>query len=148
MNLEENIIDDIKVFENAKMEKLETLNLKKNKIKDIKAFKIAKFKGLKTLYLNGNNIKKISELNDVSFKTELMRLDISGNEIDSVTDLFYDDIKQSKFDKLKTFNANKNYIQISDINQMKNLIKQKCPQIIDIKIEEQKIEEQKKKNNK
>ena len=143
LNLEENIIDDIKVFENAKMEKLETLNLKKNKIKDIEAFKIAKFKGLKTLYLNGNNIKKISELNDVSFKTELMHLDISGNEIDSLTDLFYDDEQQSKFDKLKTFYAIKNYIPITDINQMKNMIKQKCPQIIDIK-----IEDQKKKNNK
>ena len=72
-----------------------------------------------------------------------MHLDISGNEIDSLTDLFYDDVQQSKFDKLKKFNAIKNYIQISDINQMKKLIKQKCPQIEDIK-----IEEQKKKNNK
>ena len=77
-----------------------------------------------------------------------MHLDISGNKIDSLTDLFYDDEQQSKFDKLKTFYAIKNNIPITDIKQMKYMIKQKCPQIIDIKIEEQKIEEQKKKNNK
>lgn len=124
------------------MKKLESLNLRNNRIANIDVFKLAKFNGLKTLYLNENKIKDISILNDVGFKNELVYLDVSKNKIELLTDLFFDEVHQSKFDKLETFYANGNRIQLSDIKEMKNKIKQKCPKIKDLK-----IEEQEKKNN-
>ena len=73
------------------MEKLEILNLNNNKIKNIKALKKVSFKKLKTLYLNENQIKDISVLNDVDFKNELVYLDVSGNKIELLSDLFFDE---------------------------------------------------------
>ena len=142
LNLEGNKISDIKVFETVQMKKLESLNLRNNRIANIDVFKLAKFNGLKTLYLNENKIKDISILNDVGFKNELVYLDVSKNKIELLTDLFFDEVQQSKFDKLETFYANGNRIQLSDVKEMKNKIKQKCPKIKDLK-----IEEQEKKNN-
>ena len=105
------------------MKKLESLNLRNNRIANIDVFKLAKFNGLKTLYLNENQIKDISILNDVGFKNELVYLDVSKNKIELLTDLFFDEVQQSKFDKLETFYANGNRIQLSDIKEMKNIKK-------------------------
>ena len=68
LDLQNNLISDIKVFENSKMANLEILNLMGNKISDINILEKVKFKELKELDLSGNKIKDKSMISKLKIK--------------------------------------------------------------------------------
>ena len=72
LNLSNNNISNINIFSNYKCNNLKTLNLSHNKISDIKCFSnddSLNFKKLEILDLSYNNIKKMNKINIKSIKT-------------------------------------------------------------------------------
>ena len=130
MQLSNNKIQDLKVFESApfheltelllygneikfiasltkvNFEKLKILSLGKNKIENIEVLKEAKFSNLEKLDLFDNQILEIDILKNVPFKNSIQELDISFNNLQSVKILNDETFPSLKKEGLK-FEGNK-----------------------------------------
>ena len=111
--LGKNILSDINILENFKLEKLEFLNLRSNKISDITVLSKINFKELKCLSFYENNILDIDILKEVNFE-KLEQLNLGKNKISNINIL----------EKVKCPELKKLYLEdniISDINVLEKV---------------------------
>lgn len=110
--LVQNYIKYIGSFKNSKMENLEILSLNDNKIYDISVFKQVNFKNLKELYLDNNDIYEIDSLNNPNFE-KIEKISLMSNKISKI----------EVFEKVNFKHLNKLYLNnnfIIDISPLKN----------------------------
>ena len=117
--LDKNNIININVFLNVNMIHLESLNLSNNKINDISIFEKANFNQLKYLYLNNNNISDINVLDKANFFF-LIEMNLANNEISDIG--VFVKVNFYQFDHLILTNNKINYCLAKNKDIILNLL--------------------------
>ena len=115
LNLSDNGISDINVFEKDNLKKLKELYLNKNYISDISILEKVNFLDLSILDLSDNGISDINVLQKVNF-TKLKELNLASNKISNINvfEIVY-------FKKLKKLNLASNKISDADAKVFKKV---------------------------
>ena len=130
LDLSNNSIKDISIFNQKQFQKLKILNLKSNKIKDLKEVNKFSFKNLEFLFLSSN---KISNLKSFQYKNfdNLCYLSLSKNNISDITPL----------NEVNLLNLNILNLSFNNINDISILSKIKIPYLKELYLNNNNIKE-------